>query len=193
VDLDVEGTADLWLGGPAPAEYHGGAHVSIPLPAALNIAVAKTFNEKLTVELVYERTYWSSYDQLDFEYDDPVPPDLRQAFDAPRDKSWKDTNTYRIGLTYLYSDRLTLMAGYAYDESPAPDRTLGYELPDSDAHLFSAGFRYKQTENFEWGMALLYDHKVKRSVSVPENENGIDGTFDGGGAILATVGFQYKF
>jgi hypothetical protein len=42
-------------------------------------------------------------------------------------------------------------------------------------------------------MALLYDHKVKRTVHVPENESGIDGTFDKGGAILATVGFEYKF
>jgi len=190
VDLDLEGNAKIYagIGRTLTKIYDANGEVSVPLPAALNIAIAKTFEERLTVELVYERTYWSAYKDLDLNYDTSLP-----VFDAPIDKSWKDTNTYRIGLTYLYNDRLTLMAGYAYDESPAPDRTLGYELPDSDAHLFSAGFRYKQTEKFEWGMALLYDHKVKRSVSIPENENGINGTFDEGGAILATVGFQYKF
>jgi len=190
VDLKEEGTANLYLGG-VGRQYH--ADVTVPMPAALNIGVAKTFDERLTVELVYERTFWSAYDVLDFHYSEPIPPGLVPYFDDPKDKSWKDTNTYRIGLTYRYNDRLTLMAGYAYDETPVPERTLNYELPDSDAHIFSAGFRYRQTERLEWGVAVLYDHKVKRTVHVPENESGIDGTFDKGGAILATVGFEYKF
>jgi len=189
VNLTVKGSATLYAG-PAgfPPIYSGGASVTVPLPATLAFAAAKTFDDRLTVELVYERTFWSKYKNLDFNYDLPQP-----VFDDPIDKSWKDSNTYRLGLTYRYSDRLTLMAGYAYDETPIPSRTLGYELPDSDAHIFSAGFRFKQSENFEWGAAILYDHKKKRSLAAGENENGIVGTFSKGGALLTTVGFQYKF
>jgi len=188
VNLTVSGDATIYAGaGPAPI-YRGGASVTVPLPATLSLAAAKTFDGRLTLELVYERTFWSKYKNLDFNYDVSLP-----VFDNPVDKSWKDSNTYRLGLTWLYSDRLTLMAGYAYDETPVPSRTLGYELPDSDAHLFSAGFRYRQTENFEWGVAVLYDRKLKRTVDAAANENGIDGTFDKGGAFLTTVGFQYRF
>ena len=189
VDLKEEGTANLYLGG-VGKQYD--AEVSVPLPAALNVAVAKTFDDRLTVELVYERTFWSAYDTLDFEYATALPSALAP-FDEPKDKDWKDTNTFRIGLTYRYSDRLTLMAGYAYDETPIPDRTLSYELPDSDAHIFSAGFRYKQNDHLEWGAAILYDHKTSRTLELGENENGIVGTFDKGGAILTTVGFSYTF
>jgi len=190
VDLDLEGNAKLYtnVAGKFTKIYDGNADVTVPLPATLAVAAAKTFNDSLTVELVYERTFWSKYKELDFNYDRSLP-----VFDKPIDKSWKDSNTYRIGLTYLYSDRLTLMAGYAYDETPVPSRTLGYELPDSDANIFSLGFRYKQSEHLEWGVAVLYDHKKKRTISFPENENGIDGTFSKGGALLTTVGFQYKF
>jgi long-chain fatty acid transport protein len=188
VDLDVEGNAKIYAGSLAVPIYDGRAEVSIPLPASLNIAVAKTFDERLTVELVYERNFWSAYKELDFKYDASLP-----VFDDSIEKSWKDTNTFRLGLSYLCNERLTLMTGYAYDESPAPARTLGYELPDSDAQLFSAGFRYRQTDNFEWGMALLYDSKKKRAASVTENENGIDGIFEKGGAFLSTVGFKYRF
>ncbi|WP_457607695.1 OmpP1/FadL family transporter [Nitratifractor sp.] len=188
VNLTLIGNATIYAGSPTTPIYQGGARVEVPLPATLAIAAAKTFDERLTVELVYERTFWSKYKDLDFNYDVPLP-----VFDDPIDKSWKDTNTFRLGLTYLYSDRLTLMAGYAYDETPVPDRTLGYELPDSDAHIFSAGFRYKQTENFEWGMAILYDRKKKRTIPLGSNENGIGGTFSKGGALLTTVGFQYRF
>ena len=190
VNLKEKGKANLYLG---KVGHQYDADVSVPMPAAIDVAVAKTFAERLTVELVYERTFWSAYDKLVFHYDQPIPPGLRPYFDTAKDKSWEDSNTYRIGLTYLYSDRLTLMAGYAYDETPVPSRTLGYELPDSDANIFSLGFRYKQSEHLEWGVAVLYDHKKKRTISFPENENGIDGTFSKGGALLTTVGFQYKF
>ncbi len=188
VDLTVKGTATLYAGfGPNPI-YHGSSKVTVPLPATLAIAAAKTFDDVLTVELVYERTYWSKYRKLDFDYDVHLP-----AFDDPIDKSWKDSNTFRVGVSYRYNDRLTLMAGYAYDQTPIPDRTLGYELPDSDANIFSAGFLYRQTENFEWGVAMLYDHKKKRTLSLGDNDNGIVGTFKKGGAFLTTVGFRYRF
>ncbi|WP_292656742.1 OmpP1/FadL family transporter [Nitratifractor sp.] len=188
VNLTVEGTATLYAGSPTTPIYRGGARVTVPLPATLDIAAAKTFDDVLTVELVYERTFWSKYKKLDFNYDASLP-----VFDDPIDKSWKDSNTFRLGLSYRYNDRLTLMGGYAYDQTPVPDRTLGYELPDSDGNIFSAGFLYRQTENFAWGVAVLYDHKKSRSLSLGENENGIVGTFKKGGAFLSTLGFRYRF
>ena len=189
VDLKEKGEAYLSIGG-AGNKYS--ATVTVPMPATLDIAIAKTFNN-LTIEAVYERTYWSSYKRLDFEYNRDIQSILVPIFDKPIDKYWRDTDTWRIGLTYRYSDRLTLMAGYAYDETPIPSKTLGYELPDSDANVFSAGFRYKQNEHLSWGFAALYDDKKSRTIDVGENESGIAGRFDKGGAILLTGGFEYKF
>ncbi len=187
--LDEEGQANLYLAG-IGKQY--AANVSVPIPAALNIGISKQWSDDLTVELVYERTYWSAYKTLDFEYGAPIPVAL-VGFDTAKDKLWEDTNTYRIGLTYQYNDRLTLMAGYSYDETPVPAKTLSYELPDSDAHIFSAGFKYRQTENLSWGMAILYDKKVERTLAVGENDDKIVGTFSDGGAILGTVGISYRF
>jgi len=195
VDLNEKGSANLYLSG-VGKQYS--ANVSVPIPASLNVGISKTWNNDytrnndLTVELVYERTYWSAYKTLDFEYDKAIPAALA-IFDNPVDKSWKDTNAYRIGLTYAYNDRLTLMAGYSYDESPVPDAALSYELPDSDAHIFSTGFKYQQTESLSWGMAILYDKKVERTLAAGINKNGIIGTFSDGGAILGTIGLSYKF
>lgn len=191
VDLTEEGTANLYLGNSGQA-YR--ARVTIPMPAALNIGVAKTFDDRLTVELVYERTYWSAYQKLDFEYDTPIPPALVPYFDDPKNKQWRDTNTFRIGLSYKWNDRLTLMGGYAYDQTPVPSHSLSYELPDSDANIFTAGFTWQQNERLKWGAAVLYDHKKRRKIPAADrNEYGIVGTFDKGGAILTTVGFEYKF
>jgi long-chain fatty acid transport protein len=89
-----------------------------------------------------------------------------------------------------------MMMGFAIDETPVPDKTIGFELPDSDAKIYTLGFRYQQTENLSWGVAFLYDDKEKRSLvpGVADNpvlQNG--GTFSDGGAFLTTVGVAYEF
>jgi long-chain fatty acid transport protein len=91
---------------------------------------------------------------------------------------------------------ITAMMGFAIDETPVPDETIGFELPDSDAKIFSMGFKYQQTENLSWGIAFLYDSKEARGLTkgVAENEilaNG--GGFSGGGAYLTTIGISYEY
>ena len=193
VDLKEEGSATLYANG--AAVYNGDASVSIPLPAALNLAVSKTWNKTFTLEFVYERTFWSAYKSLDFNYGSPIPAVLVPSFDDPIDKSWKDTNTFRLGATMVF-DKLTMMMGIAIDETPVPDKTIGFELPDSDATIVSLGFRYQQTENLSWGAAFLYDSKDPRSlwnstVDNPVLNNG--GSFSGGGAYLTNIGLAYEF
>lgn len=186
VDLTVDGKAKLYAG-PALA-YNGGATVEVPLPATLALAAAYTMN-KTTVELVYERVYWSEYKDLDFNYDTALPlPALSAAFDTPKPKLWEDSNTYRIGVTHEYSDKLTLMAGYAYDENPVPDNTIGFELPDSDANIYSAGFRYKVSKDIDVGLAYLFSDKDDRTTATTAV-----GEFSDSGAHLVTTGITYRF
>jgi len=85
---------------------------------------------------------------------------------------------------------LTLMAGYSYDQTPIKDAYLSYELPDSNAHVFSVGFKYKQNSNLTWGVSALYDYKTKRSVNQADR---IKGKFSKGGALLITAGVEYRF
>lgn len=190
IDLGEEGEANLYLFG-VGKQY--GADVTVPLPAALNLAVSKTWNEKYTLELNYERTYWSAYKALDFNYDAAIQPLLVSAFDAPQPRDWKDTDTFRVGLTAKMSDKLTLMAGYAKDETPVNKQNLSYELPDSDANIYTLGFRIQHNENLSYGAAYLYDDKEPISLASGENAKGITGHFSGGGASLLTVGLGYTF
>ena len=187
VDLTVEGEATLTgFGG---TSYLGrGASVTIPLPASLAIATAYTM-DKTTVEFVFERTYWSSYKNLDFNYDYALTGSLA-TFDTPIAKNWKDVNAYRIGISHQCSDTLKLMAGFAIDKTPVPNNTLGFELPDSDAKLYSVGFEYKLSQNLKMGLAYLYDDKEERSAT---NSAGVNGTFTDSSAHLLTASFKYKF
>jgi len=192
VDLKEEGQANLWLGG---VGHQYDAEVTVPLPAALNLAVSKTWNNTFTLEFVYERTYWSKYKELDFNYDQPISPLLVSSFDTPIPKNWKDTDTFRLGATMVF-DRLTLMMGVAIDETPVPDETIGFELPDSDATVVTIGFRYQQTDEISWGAGFLYDSKDPRSLTPGVADNPVlanGGSFSGGGAYLTTIGMAYEF
>lgn len=196
IDLSVEGDATLnvdagWAGSPPVVTgtivpYNGFASVSVPVPATLAIAAAWDITPQTTIELVIERNYWSEYEQLDFNYGAKVHPLVDAVFGAPLAKNYKDANAFRLGLTHKYSKQWTAMAGYAYDETPVPEGTLGYELPDSDAHIFSVGGRYKMSDDMSIGAALLYDYKQSRTV----NNGSIAGEFSNASALLATLGIE---
>ena len=192
VDLDEEGQANLYVGG-VGKQYD--ADVSVPLPAALNLAISKTWNNTFTLEFNYERTYWSAYETLDFSYGSPIVPGLVPIFDDPLARNWKDTNTFRLGATVVL-DKITMMMGFAIDETPVPVETIGFELPDSDAKVFSMGFRYQQTEDLSWGAAFLYDSKESLTIAPGTSVNphpSFAAGFSEGGAFLSTIGMAYEF
>jgi len=190
VDLEVEGNAKLYASG--TKLYDGGADVTVPLPAVLSLALSYDINKDTTLELEYDRTYWSKYKTLDFNYKSPIPVILYPYFDKPISKNWKDSDAYRIGITHQYSDKLKLMAGFAIDKTPIPSQSLGFELPSSDAKLYSVGFEYKYSKKITLGMGYLYDSKEDRTIN-GANIQGINGTFKDISAHLVTLGFKYRF
>lgn len=185
VDLSVEGNAKLYSG--STLAYNGDVSVSVPVPAALNLAASYTFGHGTTVEAVFERTMWSAYDYLDFNYPTSIGG-LAPYFDAPVRKNWENTNSYRLGLTQKY-DKWRAMAGVAYDETPVPESTLGYELPDSDAWIISMGGRYQLNDQWNIGLAGLVDLKQAREV----HNSAINGEFSNARAYLVTTGIEYRF
>ncbi len=190
VDLSEVGTAKLYF--PDNADYSGphnkyDASVTVPLPAALNLAIAYTFETKTTVEFVYERTFWSTYETLDFNYNKSIGA-LTPTFDDPIAKNWDDTNAFRLGVTQEY-DTWTAMAGFAIDASPIPEETLNFELPDANAMLISLGGRYQVNESWEVGMSALVDMKENRTVK----NDTVDGEFTNAKAYLITLGLEYTF
>ncbi len=188
--VDMDGDSDnLLQTSLGPTVVNTSGDVTLPAPAVLSISGAYTF-DKLTVELTWDRTFWSEYEELNFNFDTAITnPLLYSVYDVPKPKDWDDSSAYRIGLEYALNDIWTLMGGFAYDENPIPKENLGFETPDSDAWLYSVGARYKVNEQTEVSFGALYDYKEKRTVS-----NGtVEGTVKGSSAILVSLGLRYKF
>ena len=188
VDLTERGNAKL-SSAITTTPYDIPVSVTVPLPASLNIALAYTFSTKTTLELVYERTYWSAYKDLDFQYNAALADAILTArFDDPVTKNWKDSNTFRLGITQEY-EKMAVMAGVVIDETPTPNDTLGFEYPGSDAVAVSLGTRYKLNDKMDISCAALYAMSEKRTV----NNSSINGTFSDANALLLSVGLGYKF
>ena len=185
IDLSIEGDAKLYSGG--TLVYDGGASVTVPIPATLSLAAAYTFGPAITVEFVYERTMWSAYDELDFEYTGNIGP-LQPYFDDPIAKNWKDTNTYRLGITKAHAG-FTGMFGIAYDETPIPDESYSFELPDANALVLSMGVLYPIDKSWSVGLAGLVSMKEKRTVT----NDDLEGTFDATNIYLLSTGLEYRF
>jgi len=85
------------------------------------------------------------------------------------------------------------MVAFAIDGNPVPEGTLSFELPDSDARIYSIGVKYQINETLGIGAAYLYDDKDERTISQAAIGGSVNGTFSDASAHLVGVGLNYMF
>lgn len=127
-------------GGKITADAYG----VVTLPDSWDIGYNHKFDKKTRLELKATRTNWSTYDALNVYFDKPV-------FGKPNalsDKNWENGWRYAIGLEHNLSDKYTVMAGFAFDESSIPHDGGDFMVPTGLRRTYSIGARYndkKQT------------------------------------------------
>ena len=203
VNMNLKGDTDI----SAPAHprgafpsgsYSGSAKLSVPLPASLNLALSyKIANTTLLFD--FERTYWSAWKELDFNYPGASAAHYRNpffaAFDASKKRDWKDSNAYRIGVAHDATDKLRLMGAVTFDEAASRAGTTGFDLPDTKAVIYAAGFNYKFTDALELGASYFYQDRKARDVNYYSNASGLypNGKFERGNAQAINLNVKYKF
>ncbi len=187
VNLKVYGDAVgyLYVDGFGLYPISSPGRVQVPLPAEWRIGTSYKYGNT-RFELTYDRTFWSKYENLNFNFDDPV---VEQALGKNIPKNWHDTDTVRFGVIHNFSDRFKGMFGIAYDETPIPEKTLGFELPDSNGWIFSVGGSYKLTKTTEVGLSYLYFTKYDRNVT----NDRINGRFTDLSAHLFNISLNHSF
>lgn len=137
--------ADAKAYSPRPAfKVKANAYGVVTLPDSWDIGYNHKFDKKTRLELKATRTNWSTYDALNVYFDQPV-------FGKPNalsDKNWENGWRYAIGLEHNLSDKYTVMAGFAFDESSIPHDGGDFMVPTGLRRTYSIGARYndkKQT------------------------------------------------
>ena len=123
---------------------NGGAYGEVTLPDSWHIGYNHKFNDKTRVELNAVRTNWSTYDALNINVSGTGLPNFDKVHASP--KNWEDGWRYAIGVEHKLSDKYTLMAGFAYDESSIPYDGGDFMVPTGNRKTYSIGARYNDKD-----------------------------------------------
>lgn len=123
---------------PNIGNVNGDAYGEVTLPESWHIGYSHKFNDKTRVELNAVRTGWDTYKNLDIMISDTGKID--GLINNP--KNWEDGWRYAIGVEHKLSDKYTLMAGFAYDESSIPYDGGDFMVPTGNRKTYSIGARY---------------------------------------------------
>lgn len=89
---------------------------------------------------------------------------------------WKDMTTYKLGLSYDYSDSLTLRAGWNYGKQPIPTSETLFNLlaPGVVEHHLTLGATWTLANGGELSISYMhaFEKEVKGSGSIPPSFGG---------------------
>lgn len=115
----------------------GDAYGEVTLPESWHIGYSHKFNDRTRVELNAVRTGWDTYDALNIT----TPMGV-----SASPKNWEDGWRYAIGVEHKLSDKYTVMAGFAYDESSIPYNGGDFMVPTGNRRTYSIGARYNDKD-----------------------------------------------
>ena len=171
-----------------PANGEQGFTADLPLPAELTVGLSYEFCDKFTFAFDYNRAFWNVYESLDINFEDG-----NQSLN-PRE--YKNASTYRFGLQYEATDKITLRGGYYFDESPVQSGYFAPETPRNDSHGYTGGLSFQVSDHFAIDASFLYLRFEETTESYDfYQENGQNVPFEGtykSSAFAPGLGITYK-
>lgn len=149
-----------------------GGKTQINYPNFFAVGLHYQLTSKLGAEFDYHWFNWSKYDQLALNFDNP---DLNETIH----EDYEDSYELRFGVHYQITEQLSLRAGYIYDKTPQPTKSVAPDLPDNNRNDFTFGLGY-QFGNFSVDagyMLVSSDERTTVVNGIGQNENGFDGTY----------------
>ena len=146
--------SNMWVQMANPGIRPSGIERKATWPLWAGLGVSFKPIEKLRLNADLQFTQWSKIQQIEAVYDNDL---WQKAFAAggTLDLKWEDRLQVRIGADTALSSKLSLLAGYYYDPSPAPAETQSILLPEITYNAITAGIGYK-TDKLCLNLCLEY-------------------------------------
>lgn len=171
---------------PNIGNVNGDAYGEVTLPESWHIGYSHKFNDKTRVELNAVRTGWDTYKNLDIMISDTGKIDGL----VNNPKNWEDGWRYAIGVEHKLSDKYTVMAGFAYDESSIPYDGGDFMVPTGNRKTYSIGARYNDKDQ-TLAIALGWMDVGDLSFAFREGEN-ITGRAHTHDSYTKIIGISYQ-
>ncbi len=159
------------------------------LPQSVSGGVGYRPVENLEVEADLMWTNWSKQKSLDVTV--PAPPSQTGTMVISNPQGYSDKTTLRFGAEYaIPSSAAAIRAGFIYDPTPVPAKTLTVLLPDVDRFdITVGGTKWFGTVGVHLG--VLYVLPASRSTDMTPYTPEYKGKFDVS-AFVASVGIQAR-
>lgn len=173
---------------PIYGNISGDAYGEVTLPESWHIGYSHKFNDKTRVELNAVRTGWDTYKNLDIMLSNTTGGYMDMPINNP--KNWEDGWRYAIGVEHKLSDKYTVMAGFAYDESSIPYDGGDFIVPTGNRRTYSIGARYNDKDQTV-ALALGWMDVGDLSFAFREGEN-ITGRAHTHDSYTKIIGISYQ-
>ena len=152
---------------------------SAPLCSTVDAPAPLTLADTATLSIVHGtdtpwRVFgtWRYYDWSDFKEiaiypEGGVPPQISE-------QNYEDSWSMSLGGEYDVSDKLTLRAGTAFDESPITDAYRSARVPDADRVWASVGLTYDMSDRFSANLG--YSHVFVNDAPLDRTDAFFEGT-----------------
>ncbi len=140
-----------------------GADAPLPMPASVSLSADQGISRSVALLADVTWTGWSALRRITIDFDNPNQPRIDQPFD------WRDVWRWSLGARYRASDRWTVRAGAAYEQSPVADKTREPRVPEANHEWVSAGFTYQASGklDIDFFYVHLFTDEAKIDISDP--------------------------
>ena len=151
------------------------------VPESYGVGLNYQLTPALSVATDYLRINYSDVDSVGNGLDQLFSNNLFGTAQGPG-FGWEDINVYKVSATYQASEKLTLRAGYSYNDQPVQnDQTfLNILAPGVVQEHLSVGATWKIDDQQK--VSLAYTHALEETV---KGQNSIPANFGGGEANLS--------
>ena len=186
IDLDAKGGDVSFVNAPQiPTKFDA----SLPLPAELTLGLSYKVTDKLLLAFDYNRAYWSAYESLTLNFSNSTLPPSVNA------RNYENADTYRFGAQYDINDKITVRAGYYYDESPVASGFFAPETPRNDSNGYTTGFTYNINDKLAIDASFLFLHFSEINESYDSSPDDTTPAFGGtykSNVFAPGLGITYK-
>jgi long-chain fatty acid transport protein len=171
--------------------------MKMPLSFGYGMSFQTTSKLKLALDVIW--TNWANaFDKMEMKLSNGTDPNINTMLGGPGFSfnfplNWEDNVTVKIGGEYLFTNRFTFRAGYAYNNNPVPSSTLFPIFPAIVENHLTTGVSYLIGERVTINAAFEKGFYKKQTA---DESSAVQSEFSGSTSGLKTsighISFSYK-
>jgi len=177
--------------------YNLNLKMKMPLSIGYGMSFQATSKLKLAMDIIW--TNWANaFDKMEMKLSKGTNTNINTMLGAPGftfnfPLNWEDNVTVKIGGEYLFTNRFTFRAGYAYNNNPVPSSTLFPIFPAIVENHLTAGVSYLVGKRVTINAAFERGFYKKQTAADPSAvQSEFSGSTSGLKTSIGHISFSYK-